>query len=194
MKLEFRPGTFNLRRNSAGRSPCVHVSQILREIALKIGVLKAEEKDEDLECIILGNSGIEGEEGRLCRMALGMAWEDWVLPDVPGLVHQPGEMVVDGIALTPDGIAWNKQGVVVHEVKVTWKSMNRGIEREWLWWTQLKAYCHAAGTVYGVMHVFWVMGDYRGSGPRYMVYEAEFDKGELEGTWEVIKKHAGLVV
>src|SRR6266571_1050494 len=79
------------------RSKGVHVSDILQyawygSSSDEDRERKKKEADEDLEILPL-------------RMALGLAWEEWVAGLYPEMEWQPGEFEKDGIIGSPDGIA-----------------------------------------------------------------------------------------
>lgn len=87
---------------------------------------------------------------------------------------------------------------ILHEIKLTWKSSRSGsehpherISKEWLWYAQTKAYCWMASMAgYPVLtshlHVYWVNGSYRGSGPEFRTYELLFTEDELRANWRVV--------
>ena len=190
MTPHIQVGSFDLRHGSMARSGGLHLTDILREIGLKIGVFKAEDLEQDIDTLIVAQKASEGGCDHLVRVAVGLAWEDWISRQIPGLSYHPGEIVLDGIAMTPDGIVWTKNSTVVHEFKATWKSMRKPIAEQWLWWSQLKGYCQGVGTRHGVLDVLWVNGDYRGSGPQYMAYQVEFSGEELEANWKMVTRYA----
>lgn len=181
--------TVDIRFGAAPRTPGVHVSTILRDIALKIGVFKDEDEDEEM-CT---QPGLEGFSLiAVLRMALGLAWEEWFSKQAasryPGLVFHFGELHLDGIWLTPD--AFDVLFLVlgqIHEFKVTWKSAARKVADQWYWVTQLKAYCHAMGVLAAVLWVYYVNGDYRhGYRPEFKRYEFTFTPEELAANWRMI--------
>jgi hypothetical protein len=165
---------------------------VIKAVLQKLGKLKLDEEERDTM--------------PLC-MAIGMAWENWVV----GLEHarewwkvewQPGEWRVDEVAGTPDGVGVFKEykarlkggeikkSLVEHkcldEFKATWKSEHtrKDILGESLWVWQLAANCYALGLEYARLHVLWVNGDYRPPSPIYMVYTVRFEKEELEVFWK----------
>jgi hypothetical protein len=165
--------------NDGSRSAGLHVSDVIRAVALQVGILK-------------GYDGPGFGQDRLC-MALGIAWENWVSTLHPGILMHPGEYLKDGLALSPDGISFDvgRDGVrnMVHEFKVTWKSMRRSVEEEWMWLCQIKSYCYVVDTNLAQLHVLWINGDYRDvNGPHYCIYDLEFSERELYENWEMIKK------
>jgi hypothetical protein len=182
MLLGSEPAAFSLRCGSAPRSPGLHVSSVLRSIALKIGVLKPDDEEEELDPL---NEDLP--RSAVNRMAAGLAWEAWYGPQVCDLYH-PGEYCVDGLYLTPDGVSFDPFRVI--EIKYTWRSSAKDVSQHWVWMTQLKVYCHCMDTRLGELHACYCMGDYRGGGPLPMVHRFEFQKNELEAVWRMILNEA----
>jgi hypothetical protein len=183
------------------RAGGLHLSDIIREISLQVGVLDQKYRDSEPD---------------LFKMFLGLAFERAVL-DMWGteeLDEHPGETQVGDIPMTPDAVGWidskdpqprffveehrrlrrrsRKQVLipVVHEVKLTWKSSSRGALEEFMWMAQLKGYCYALDTRFGVLHVGWVNGDYKfdGTGGFYGVYQIEFTDLELKENWHMVER------
>src|SRR6266478_1940336 len=133
---------FRLPESQVPRSKGVHVSAIIRSIALEMGILKTDQAEgpslADVREII--NPEV------ILRMAIGLAWEDWYLNNIlnkEGVVKHPGETKVDGIHMTPDGVSLDtidrQQVLRVHEVKATYKSTKTvgDVSQQWLWLTQM---------------------------------------------------------
>jgi len=100
---------------------------------------------------------------------------------------RPGEIEVDGIICSPDGFADDPLGkvdLVDSEYKLTWKSSRNQITDNWYYMTQFKGYCHVLQTNVVLARVLYVCGDYRGSGPQYVVYRIEYDPKEIKENWE----------
>lgn len=166
----------------APRAPGLHLTDVTSDIALMTGVLKPEYADRDVT-----------KPGSIYRVSLGIAWEQWIVKQHPEVMHQPGEIVKDGIPMTPDGYGWDSSGgLIIHEWKATYKSMIKedSLDGEWLWMAQLKGYCCGAETNHGRLHVFWVNGDYRSSGPQYRIYDIKFSDREIKENWQMILRHA----
>jgi hypothetical protein len=169
------------------RSAGVHVSTILKYIALATGELRFTcpycQVVAKLKCSKCGlpyqwgATGVQEdfEEEFPLRMAVGMAWELWAQGIWPDLLWQPGEIERDGIVGSPDGLtsefyvplgngAVHDFGVgLLEEFKFTWKSSrNRhdAIQGEWLWMRQLMSYCAMWGLKYARLHVLWANGSY----------------------------------
>lgn len=205
---------FNLHSTDAspGASPRtsgIHLSGILRKMAIQIGKLPAEYANSNAGTLIRETPVIQaGGVSALCRMAFGMAWENWLVAHIarfwPGFMHQPGEFERDDIRGTPDGLSPEADGsLAVHEIKFTYKSMsaNKPIEEEWLWLAQVVGYAALVSHVLccpvlkAYLHVAYAMGDYsrgEGSGPKYVVYAIDMSQEEVEMAWAEYVNHKGL--
>lgn len=202
---------FDLRSQDAtpGASPRtsgIHLSGILRKMALEYGKLPAEYANSNAGTLIR-ETPIEqaGSISALCRMAFGMAWEQWIVQHAthywPGFMHQPGEFIRDDIRGTPDGLSEEPDGSpAIHEFKFTWKSMgkNKPIDGEWLWLAQIAGYAALVSEalccpcIKAYLHVAYAMGDYtRGpeSGPKYKVYAIDMNQEEVEMAWSEYVKY-----
>lgn len=191
MTIQEAAGIFDIRVDSTPRAPGAHVSEILKDIALKLGVFKPQDEEEDLDLMLLRLGKFQrGDSGRLVRIALGLAWEEWMSRQIPGLIYHPGEMTRDGVSGNPDGVVWHEDlALDAHEIKVTWRSSRTPVVEWWYAVNQLRSYCRMLETLIGWLHVCHVMGDYRGSGPQYIIYRFEFTQEELEATWRMIVNH-----
>lgn len=183
------------------RSPGVHISGIIRAIMQKLGKLKPEDEEDEMPL----------------RMAVGMAWENWVMGLEPvrrdwKIEWQPGEWECDGIFGTPDGVGQVKRYGVelkgvggikkvertyqcLEEFKATWKSEHtrKDIVAETMWMWQMAASCYVLGLEYARLHVLWVNGDYRPPSPKYFVYLLKYEEGDLERFWrDVVLVNKGI--
>lgn len=176
---------------AAPRTSGIHLSGILRKMALEAGKLPAEYANSNAGTLIRETPvGMAGDVSALCRMAFGMAWEQWIVAHIrsaqqpwptsrdgwgtrglvwPGFVHQPGEFERDNILGTPDGVSDEPDGTpAIHEFKFTYKSMsaNKPIEGEWLWLAQVVGYAALVSATLccpctrAYLHVAYAMGDY----------------------------------
>jgi len=106
-------------------------------------------------------------------------------------VFQPGEIIVDGIACTPDGA--NKRLRCGEEYKATWVSSNASLEEarpDWL--MQLPAYAYAYGWDEYLLHVFYVNGGYeytRMGKPVMKSFRFRWSDEEKEENWREIQLH-----
>lgn len=102
---------------------------------------------------------------------------------------RPGEIELDGVVGSPDG--YDPSTGIVDEYKLTWKSIrNAHPENVWKWMVQTKGYCKMLGSTTVRFHVFYVNGDYRGSGPLYRSYLFTFTQREIDENWQMLISHA----
>ena len=171
------------------RKPGIHVSGIYREIAVKLKYFKAiQELDE---------------ESIPTRWLGGMAWEEFVLSLYPDVTWQPGAIEVDGVWMTCDGLTsgtkWTPNHYLIEECKSTHKKVQTGtqfidIVENWLYLTQGRAYCRGYESDVVRWHVYYVNGDYRGSGPIYKRFTVQFTQSEIESNWRMLMNHKHLAV
>lgn len=199
---------FPLPSTSAGRSPGLHVSSIIRLLAMERGILAADEMEE-LSLIDVRDMSRIGIVAQL-RIHLGLAWEEHYLRQLLDVEKHPGELKLDGVYLSPDGESFSviftlpgKWGVIIHEVKCTYKSTNTTTARgkvlegrkNFLWMCQLKSYCKAKGTRFGVLHVLHVCGDYvRPIVPMLYRYHIEFTQQELDDNWNLLMDYRDIKI
>jgi hypothetical protein len=100
-------------------------------------------------------------------------------------IFRPGEIELDGITMSPDGI--DPDGYWLEEYKVTWMTTADIPEggKCWQWLVQMKAYCHALGTVNGRLRVLCVNG-WGDKNPVYLPFEIQFTEQELRDNWRMI--------
>lgn len=190
------------------RSPGWHESDLLRDVALEYGWLKRGSVEDQ--------ESLPGDYP--WRWALGQAWEEfWFSFQGPetGTVWQPGERVVDGIAVNADGLTITPHSLCpwvqavggdgraqwLEETKHTEKRVRTGAEfmTEKLWLHQGRAYCYCylpdAATLGGVVRwtIQFYRGDYKGSGPVCKQYTVGFSAGEVTGTWGLLTERKLLL-
>lgn len=189
------------------RSPGIHASAVIRAIAVQNKVLRPEYV-ESLD--LIDRTGPDFWQkidpvGQL-RMSMGLAWEQWYIQtQLPNVVHQPGEMCVEGMYMTHDGESletilsqkgqeWDGSGnrrvtLVGHEVKLTYKSYNtiKNIQTQWMWLSQIKTYCKGLGTLDYWLHVLCVCGDYSYPiSPLIRIFKLRFTQLEIDDNWELV--------
>lgn len=192
--------------NSHDRSPGLHVSSIIRCIAMEEGLLTAETK-EDFSLADVRNIT---DPLSMLRINIGLAWEAHYIPNVLGpelgVLDHPGEMQIEGVYMTHDGesvssiVRDGREGLeqVIHEVKATYKScrgpMNGGkfdIRNQWMWLSQTKAYCKALKAVVAELHVLFIAGDYTYPiRPQLKRYRISYTAEEIESNWRLLKDYA----
>lgn len=123
---------------------------------------------------------------------IGLLWErvlSLVMRDKYAM--RPPQIQEDGIWMSPDGIGPDPEGkvpLVVEEYKATWKSTRRSPAEDFSYMVQVKSYCRALDTHVAIMRIFYIMGDYKGSGPIYRVARLEFTRQELDQNWAMVLK------
>ena len=159
------------------RSKGVHLSDITKAMDEEMGVKYDSSWGEKSALFIMGFLW----ERLLTRVMMQARSEK-------GMLVSAGEHEMDGIYLTPDGMAidrWEHE-----EWKCTWQSSNKDPMEFYKYWRQIKAGCLALGTNVGILRVLFVMGDYKGSGPLWKTWRAEFTDRELKENWDQIKNFA----
>lgn len=170
------------RQEDLPRSPGLHLGQIINSLANEGGV----------DNYGYGNGPSNGSPFRPnLRMECGFLWEDILTMALKARLPQRiGEIVVDGIAMSPDGVddsVWE-----LWEYKATWVSSNRNPADNWRWMTQIMGYMWGLQMTVCNMWILYVNGDYKGSGPVDKQYRLEFTCRELEENWVMITNHARL--
>ena len=192
------PVTLTLAPSRLPRSEGVHVSSIIRCIATESGILRPEWAEE----LSLSDARSITDPVAILRISMGLAWEEWYIPTVLGplygAVDHPGEMEYDGVYLTHDAESLsviitdkeNPLAEVIHEVKLTYKSTNTvgtDIASQWMWISQIKAYCKAKGTRFAMLHVLFVCGDYTYPiKPILKCWQIEFTQQEIDDNWDLL--------
>ena len=156
-----------------GRSACIHVSDVIRDLCVQLGHFS---DDRDMN---------------MAQLELGCAFEHAIISRYalhdPARYTQPGEIMVDGLPGTPD--LFDVVDYMPHEIKCTWMSTKRapGDEKFWKYEVQLKAYCYMLGANVAKLHVCYVNGDYKNSGPVYRVWQYTWTDNELAENWMMLK-------
>ena len=143
---------------------------------------------------LANESGLDGfgehSGGPTLRMEVGFLWEDLLtLVLKERLPQRMGEIVRDGVIMSPDGVGWGDAWELA-EYKATWKSSKNSPTDNWRWMTQIRSYLAAVEADICNLFVLYVMGDYRDSGPQAFHYRISFTQRELEENWAMITRHA----
>jgi hypothetical protein len=184
------PAKMFLPRSSVARSEGIHVSGLIRSIAAIMGILKPEWVDDP---DYIGDIREITDPAAVLRICIGLAWEEWYISNIltrDGVADHPGEMCVDGVHMTPDGISTSP--LTIHEVKASYKSINTTADfsKQWMWLTQLKCYCKGARTLYGRFHVLHICGNYKFPlSPELKCWDIEFTKKEIDTNWELMREY-----
>lgn len=190
------------------RSSGVHVSGVIRCIATETGVLDPKYVEELSLVDANGTHWWESlDDVARLRIGMGLAWEQWYIPQLGHVIDHPGELCVDGIYLTPDGESLDmvlSNGVwgyeqAIHEVKFTYKSINTvaprlvkghgypDLESQWMWLTQAKAYAKAKKCRVVYFHVNFACGDYsRPIRPVLLCWRIDFTQEEIDESWDLL--------
>lgn len=180
------------------RTPGIHLSGVLRPLAFSMGFLdKKWDTGETVDELITRVPADEqGLDGSLMRMTLGCSIEDWIARQLammrPGFIHQPGEMVWDGIICTMDGVEYDEEGMLIHEIKGTFKSAKKPVVEQKLWIWQGACYLRAASEHYReritrcMFHPFYIRGDYSGIDPLYLPQLVIFEWEEIVSMWNAM--------
>ena len=192
------------------RTSGVHLSGLTRSMAVDYGLLDRKWIQEELKLVEVREdqetwwNGLD--EPSKVRMSIGLAWEAWYLPQIAGVVHQPGEMCLNGIFMTPDGESLEvvvtetrprpHHHLFLHEVKTTSKSTNTVGDlnvknpKNWMWLTPMKCYCKGAGTTSAYLHILYLYGDYSYPlSPIAHVWQIEFTQDEVDETWQLVEDY-----
>lgn len=166
------------------RAPGLHQSDILKYAAVKTGKMVAGERLEEEYPWI---------------WALGQMWEEFYFSLVPSAEWQPGELVVDDIAVNCDGLSgesrWGEP--VVEETKFTQQKFTDDADfildpqrgTAWMRHHQGRAYCYCYGPRIVCWSVMHIRGDYGASGPICAQYTLRFSESEVKQTWQMLRRY-----
>jgi hypothetical protein len=181
----------DIRKFGDARTPGIHLSGILRPMAITLGHLEPD--DIELDELIKTTSHLDtGNVPTLMRIGIGFAWEEWIAKHLPAEFH-PGEFSHMGITCTPDGIQL-RPGLppLLHEIKATYKSAKRPFEDHKMWVWQAAGYLRIISEEFGeectecVFHPLFLRGDYGAAFPLYRPVHVEFEWAEIESYWQMI--------
>jgi len=127
--------------------------------------------------------------------------------DSPGAdIHLQDAYSHSGVGLTPDGLDTSDAPIWIEEYKATRKSIRHwqrndlpwgeGWEPEpkWVktffeWLSRVMGYCYVTGATRCRFFVYWVCGDWKGSGPQTWRYDIEFEPREIRDNWRLVLSH-----
>jgi hypothetical protein len=181
----------DINKGGEPRTSGLHLSGIIRVLAQDMRLLDPE---DDIAGLPL--------EARL-RMAVGLAWEEWLHHQYPEVLYHPGELCQDGILMTPDGVGDDE---TMYEFKATWKSekkvLGNGYEAScnWMWQAQNMGYLKALKWRRVHQCILFLNGNYKAPGafgppsPVFRELEIEYDQPEIEANWKLIlaNRHRGV--
>lgn len=152
-----------------------HVGEIIHDMLIDLGIQK------------------RGADADPYQFEKGFMWERLLSMALPNIAMRPGEIELDGIILSPDGIGFSEwtQETVVEEYKCTAKSSNNNPADNVGWMMQIKAYCKGMGVSRAVMRILYLNGDYsRERSPIPKTFLLTFDQDELDANWSAIVAYA----
>jgi len=160
----------------------LHLTQITSDLAVQLGMF-SKDTGFPLEKFELGFAYEE---------ALENAWADRINRLSNFDMVRPGEVELDGIYGSPDGISFPNGVTTLEEYKLTWYSMH---SKKFLldmptWQWQTKGYCKMLNLTNCIFRVFWVNGDYRPPAPAYRAYSVKYTQEEIDQNWDNLKNHA----
>lgn len=181
------------------RSTGLHVSDVLRHLAVQGNRYTDEDHEDDMPL----------------RVLLGLAFEEAAARLYEGMNWQPGQLECDGVVGSPDGLTWlgsigkfelGNPDFVIEEFKYTGKSQRvkgggpgdlKDIRTEWTWMQQGMSYINLYRRVYknlyrGInrcrFHICWKYGNYvKPFTEKYVRYLVEFSEAELAGNWAMLQ-------
>lgn len=155
------------------RSEGLHVTDIIRDIEERFTRRPTPAGGEwDLE--------LAGE--------LGFMFERQMEAEIDAV--RPGEVELDGISMSPDGIEEIDGDTRLVEYKVTWRSIKKDPTETPKWLMQTKAYCHALGLDTAVFHILYLCGNWKPPSPIYRQYIIWYTQQELQENWDMLVNHA----
>lgn len=141
-------------------------------------------------------------------MDVGFLWERTLeMAYADRMAERIGEVARDGIIGSPDGVGFDKniynikddliwtgtEELILEEYKATWKSSKNPPTDNWYYMTQIKSYLKMVKLKVCVMHIVYLMGNYKGSGPQYRICRVEFEQAEIDDNWKMILDHARML-
>lgn len=122
---------------------------------------------------------------------VGVFWEvvlSWAYREM--FANDIGEVELDGIIGTPDGVDGDDEGLYIEEYKCTWKSSKNNPIDIFHYRLQGLGYCRMLELDRIIFRILHLMGDYAGSGPVYNVWDIRWSREEIEENWESLLNHA----
>lgn len=122
---------------------------------------------------------------------VGFMWEDLLSGAMKErLPCRIGEIELDGITMSPDGIEMLDDELILSEFKAVWASNKRLPVDNWKWMSQVKGYCKGLDLLKVKMYILYINGDWKGSGPTYDGFLIEFTQLEIDENWNMLVNHA----
>uniref|UniRef100_A0A6M3IJM5 YqaJ viral recombinase domain-containing protein n=1 Tax=viral metagenome TaxID=1070528 RepID=A0A6M3IJM5_9ZZZZ len=161
------------------RTPGLHLSEIIQGIVTDLTGQKRGDTDDPR---------LQFEKGFLWENLLSLAFAEQA-------AVRPGEVELDGIICSPDGVDFEPGGeMVLEEYKCTMMSCSKNPPADVLkWMIQVKGYCYVLGTTRAKMRILYLAGSWNPPVPEYRVYEFEFTPDELRENWVMVKNYADKI-
>ena len=169
----------NAGPNTQPRTSGIHLSGVIAHIAQLTGKL---DKDDE--------SPIGFSLETKLMMALGLAWEDWLAHHLPHVEYHFGEIEMDSILCTPDGL--DIANDTLYEFKTTRKSSFKvldGYDRQWMWVAQNMGYLKMLGWRKCRQMIYFINGDYRPMMPEFVTLGIEYTQAEIDSNWRLMLKY-----
>lgn len=121
----------------------------------------------------------------------GFMWEEMISTALKDrLPCRIGEVELDGIVMSPDGIEVYNGESILSEYKVVWASSSKSPADNFKWMAQVKGYCKALGMTKVRMYILYLNGNWKPPQPQYKCFLIEFTELELQENWDMILGHA----
>ena len=178
--------TVPLRGPDPDRPTGLHVTDVIRDMAIRTGLLKVAPHGDDSD-----DASWTMEVGLLFEDQLELALSRQLVDEK--VLQRPKPMCVDNIWMSPDALLIESDGLVVVEYKMTKKSLAKPMidPTFWMWRMQVGAYCRAVETTLCRFYIVHMVGDYRTerqATPR--VVDGVFEPHVLSEQWSAIVNHA----
>ena len=162
----------------------MHLSDVIHDMDKTLMLTNSPGWDED-----------EVRDHRNLNFEKGYLWEATLKAGFGEMMAiRPDEVVVDGIAMNPDGVRhdWPDTAVLLEEYKCTACSP-RPPSDNWKWMMQVKGYCKALGALKCIFRIFYPGAVMTHPESAYGVFLLTFTQGELDENWEAVLNHAKVM-
>lgn len=163
------------------RSPGCHLTDVIKSVMEESGISRT-----------VSGAGWAPTQLNLAA-EVGFMWEEILSRAMKErLPVRLDEVMVDGIAMSPDGVEWDEESgsMVLSEYKAVWHSVRRSPADNFKWMSQIMGYCLGVGTRIVKMYILYLNGDWKGSGPIYKGFRIEFSEMEIRENWMMLTNHA----
>lgn len=159
------------------RTEGLHLTDIIKSLMDEAGMMKT-----------VSGKGWDPDPLNLAAET-GFMWEELLSMTLKArLPDRIGEIVVDGITMSPDG--FDVEEWMLWEYKAVWSSCKRSPVDNYKWICQVQGYLKGVGATTVKMAILYLNGDWKGGGPQYRGYKITFTQREIDETWQMITGHA----